>query len=902
MLFLRDFVELVTAPPGNLVYHLVTLFAIQLILGVAVGHWNRHRRDPAAIRLLVTGIGFACARTLLMLIAVLDYIGVLSPHVIMPPLERFLDLTTLLLVVWTFLPVLEQHSRLGMTLLLLTLLIAAGAYAAFATLWPQAEAQSIVYNGYWQEVVWESSTLAVLVLALITGVVWRKDDWSLAVCLFALWLTGHTLQFTAPIAGSHTPGWVRLVNLAALPLLASLVYRRALRASPAADGDTALELVSILEATRRIEAARDTEIALGLAASAIARALKADMVAIGFPVTDPARGVRIVALHPPTGAMLAQQEPMLPASGYPLLATVLQTGHLQSAYAPRKDPTIAALYSRLGFERPGPLLAQPLTDSGTLLGVMLVGNPVSQRRWTVRDEQVVQAMGAAVTASLASARRREAADRSTELRKALSEAHRLAQRATELEAELEHQNQRVEELTTKLRLREQKAATQSQATAEAIIWQDEVRELAEARAALEAELAEWQGKAEQLARSQADLRTQLTQAQDALQEARGQAAESVSAAQPIQDSILVSDEQGCVTLVSQGAQHLIGQPRSALMDTPIRLMFSEPLWAQAVSRLSRDEAQAGDIATVTLDLDGQTVRAELTRLPGTAGWPGTLACLLYPEKGATIQSEMVASLTHELRTPMTSIAGYTDLLLSEAVGIIGEMQRQFLQRVKANIERMGRLLDDLIKVTSIDAGRVSLSPEPVNLVGVIEDALMSLSAQFSERNLAVRLDMPPELPPVHADRDGLYQITLNLLSNACQCSKPGTEILIRARLEESGDQIERLPAYLLVSVTDTGDGIAPENQRRVFQRLYRADNPLIVGLGETGVGLSIAKTLVEAHGGRIWVESEMGVGSTFSFILPLSSEDESDQLPEPIPSGPLLQMEGEEQGEGAEGE
>lgn len=900
MSFLQDFVELITAPPGNLVYHLVTLFAIQLILGVAVGHWNRHRHDPAATRLLVTGIGFACARTLLMLIAVLGYIGVLSPQVIMPPLERFLDLTTLLLVVWTFLPVLERHSQLGMTLLIFTLLVAAGAYAAFATLWPQAEAQSIVYNGYWQDLVWESATMAVLVLALIAGLVWRKGDWSLAVCLFILWLTGHTMQFTTPIAGSHTPGWVRLANLAALPLLASLVYRRALRASPAADGNTGLELVSILEATRRIEVARDTEVALGLAASAIARALKADMVAIGFPVTDPARGIRIVALHPPTGAMLAQQEPMLSASGHPLLATALQTGHLQSAYAPRKNPTIADLYSRLGFERPGPLLAQPLTDSGTLLGVMLIGNPVSQRRWAVRDEQIVQAMGAAVTVSLVSARRRVATDRSPELQKTLSEAHRLAQRATELEAELEHQNQRVKELTTKLRLREQEAATQSQTTAEAIIWQDEVRELAGVRAALEADLAEWQEKAEQLASSQADLRTQLTRAQDALQEAQSQAVESVSVAQPAQGGILVSDEQGSVTLVSQGAQYLIGQPRSALMGTPIQNIFSEPLWTQAVSRLSRGEAQAGDSATVTLDIDGQTVRAEFTRLPDTAGWPGTLACLLYPEEGATVQSEMVASLTNELRTPMTSIAGYTDLLLSEAVGIIGEMQRQFLQRVKANIERMGRLLDDLIKVTSIDAGQVSLSPEPINLVAVIEDALMSLSAQFGERNLAVRLDMPSELPPVYADRDSLYQIALNLLSNASQCSKVGTEILISARLEEGADQIERLPAYLLVSVTDTGGGITPEDQRRVFQRLYRADNPLIAGLGETGVGLSIAKTLVEAHGGRIWVESEMGVSSTFSFILPLSSEDESDQLPEPIPS--LPQVEGGEQGEDAEGE
>ena len=139
MSFLRNCVELITVPPGDLIYHLVTLFAIQLILGVAFGHWNRQRRDLAAIRLLVTSVGFALAHTLLMLVAVLDRVGVLPPNIVPPPLERFLDLATLLLAAWALLPILAQHSRLGTTLLLVTFLVAAGVYAAFATLWPQAE-------------------------------------------------------------------------------------------------------------------------------------------------------------------------------------------------------------------------------------------------------------------------------------------------------------------------------------------------------------------------------------------------------------------------------------------------------------------------------------------------------------------------------------------------------------------------------------------------------------------------------------------------------------------------------------------------------------------------------------------------------------------------------------------
>ena len=118
------------------------------------------------------------------------------------------------------------------------------------------------------------------------------------------------------------------------------------------------------------------------------------------------------------------------------------------------------------------------------------------------------------------------------------------------------------------------------------------------------------------------------------------------------------------------------------------------------------------------------------------------------------------------------------------------------------------------------------------------------------------------------DPDALNQVMLNLLSNACQASEVNTAVVVGASLQDTSDAVLGGSTYFMVSVSDTGGGIAEEDRRRVFTRLYRADNPLIKGLGETGVGLSVAKTLIEAHGGRIWVETEEGMGSTFSFLLP----------------------------------
>ena len=234
--------------------------------------------------------------------------------------------------------------------------------------------------------------------------------------------------------------------------------------------------------------------------------------------------------------------------------------------------------------------------------------------------------------------------------------------------------------------------------------------------------------------------------------------------------------------------------------------------------------------------------------------------------------EVIASLAQELRQPMSSIIGYVDLLLGESVGIVGALQRKFLERIKASSERTGVLLDDLMRVMDIDSGNLKLEQESVNVAQVIDDALRGCQSQFDEKNVRLVTDIPPNLPPVQADRDALLQIFSHLINNSGASSANDTEVQLSVQ-----HQSEQRPGadplhFLIISITDTGGGIAPEDQPRVFSRLYRADAPLIGGLGDNGMGLSIAKALVEGHGGRIWVISEPGAGSTFYVLLPLEGK------------------------------
>lgn len=227
-------------------------------------------------------------------------------------------------------------------------------------------------------------------------------------------------------------------------------------------------------------------------------------------------------------------------------------------------------------------------------------------------------------------------------------------------------------------------------------------------------------------------------------------------------------------------------------------------------------------------------------------------------------TELVASIAQEFRQPLSTIMGYTDLLLGESVGILGAVQRKFLDRVKASTERLGILMNELVQVMSIDGGIADQTPVSVDLKSVIDEAAGSITAQASEKNIRMLLNIPDVLPTIRVNRDALEQIIANLLENACMVTPADGEITLSAKMEQKEGSL----TYIMISVTDQGGGIDQKDLPRVFLHRYKMENPLIQGIGDTGVGLSIVKSLVELYKGRVWVDTSEGVGSTFSVLLP----------------------------------
>jgi signal transduction histidine kinase len=221
------------------------------------------------------------------------------------------------------------------------------------------------------------------------------------------------------------------------------------------------------------------------------------------------------------------------------------------------------------------------------------------------------------------------------------------------------------------------------------------------------------------------------------------------------------------------------------------------------------------------------------------------------------KSQFLANMSHELRTPLNAILGYTELILDSIEP--SEKMREVLERLQVNGKHLLGLINDVLDLSKIEAGQLTLSLADYSLKDVVHTVFTAVESLATGKNLALTTDIAPNLPIGHGDERRLAQVLLNLVGNAIKFTDKG-EVAIKANTANGS---------FTVAVRDTGPGIAPSDQGKIFEEFQQADNSATKRKGGTGLGLSIAKRIIEMHGGCIWVESEIGKGSMFAFTIPV---------------------------------
>jgi PAS domain S-box-containing protein len=365
-----------------------------------------------------------------------------------------------------------------------------------------------------------------------------------------------------------------------------------------------------------------------------------------------------------------------------------------------------------------------------------------------------------------------------------------------------------------------------------------------------------------------------------LREQQIEASRSRAILEAVADGVLVTDSTSKITLFNASAERILDLVVANVVGKSLEQfagLFGKAAvsWMQTIRMWSEDPSsyESGQTYQVRIDLDnGRFVEIHLAPVIWRSDFLGTVSIfrdITHEVQVDRLKSEFVGNVSHELRTPMTSIKGYVEIMLMGAAGELNPQQVHFLQIVKTNTERLSVLVNDLLDISRMETGRVTLSVQPVDMKEVSEDVAADIQRRSQEENkpMQVTFEIPADLPRVNADIERVRQVLWHLISNGYNYTPANGCVIVRMR--QFGSELQ-------VDVQDNGIGIQQKDQHRIFERFYRGEDPLVLATSGNGLGLAIAKTLVEMHNGRVWFYSSgvRGEGSIFSFTLPIYQVEE----------------------------
>jgi diguanylate cyclase (GGDEF)-like protein len=348
-------------------------------------------------------------------------------------------------------------------------------------------------------------------------------------------------------------------------------------------------------------------------------------------------------------------------------------------------------------------------------------------------------------------------------------------------------------------------------------------------------------------------------------------------------NFLVGDEKGNVVAMNLQVRDVLPSKDGAAFDTEI-------LEAALGKRLSAimDEMRRAHVDRIDREVEiaGKPYRLIASRMPEVQEEGAAIAIVLHDlsahRESDAKKTEFISLVSHELLTPLTSVRNAISTILKGKAGSVSPEQERFLSLAERNVDRLAATVTDLSDFSKLEAGKLDVEYGGMELDATVNGVISSFESQAEENSLLIHAKIATGIPSIQGDQKRIEQILRNLIGNAIKFTDPGGQIWVTARVIPRSELAtfravtKRQEDLLEVTVKDTGIGIPAEALEAVFDRFYQVGNRRRHDRGGMGLGLSIVKKLVEAHQGRVWVESEVGRGSTFTFVLPLIKEDRRD--------------------------
>jgi two-component system, OmpR family, phosphate regulon sensor histidine kinase PhoR len=322
--------------------------------------------------------------------------------------------------------------------------------------------------------------------------------------------------------------------------------------------------------------------------------------------------------------------------------------------------------------------------------------------------------------------------------------------------------------------------------------------------------------------------------------------------QQVEDGVLITNPEGLLLLINSAARETLGLGNTEVVGQPLAIAIPHPELQMVFSRRTSTNPQMRRAEIVLAD--GQVYNAHLTPIEGV-GFAIVMQDITRLKELDRVKSEFVAAVSHDLRSPLTTILGYVDLI--ERAGPVNPQQKEFISRIQNSVQNITALISDLLDLGKIESG-MDNQKEPAPLNALLRSALDSVHTRAEAKHIAWDMSLGVDIPPVHGNPVRLRQMAVNLIDNAIKYSADGKRIRVTTKLENG---------QILFQVADSGIGIPPGELPFIFNKFFRASNTQ--NTAGTGLGLSIVKSIVDMHGGRIWVDSTPDIGTTFTIVLPV---------------------------------